>query len=288
MIFLGVAILCGFLTALSDIISKLFMERDKKDSVSALIVRWLFTLPFLIPFMMKKNEVQKIDLQITSLYFFGSFLEVLSAYLYLKSLEIGEASYTLQFQAITPALIPIFSPLLIGEKYSLLGITGIIIISVGSFALTRSENQKNLKSALLMITSATIYSITSVIGRYISTKIDPLFFGSTYMYLSAFTMLILIYKIYGKEKIKESIKISKITVLLGITTAMAVITHFLAISKIEAGYMIALKRTSVVFSVILARPILGERRFFTRLSFSIIIAIGVFLIGMSINSSFQK
>lgn len=281
MIFLGVAILCGFLTALSDIISKLFMERERKDSVSALIARWLFVLPFLTPLMMKRTEIQKIDWQIALLYLLGSFLEVLSAYLYLKSLEIGEASYALQFQAITPALIPIFSPILIGEKYSFLGIIGIIIISVGSFALVRSENKKNLKSALLMITSATIYSITSVIGRYISTKIDPLFFGSTYMYLSTSVMLALIYKIYGKEKIKESIKISKLTVLLGITTALAVITHFLAISKIEAGYMIALKRTSVVFSVILARFILGERRFFSRLSFSIVIAIGIFLIGVS-------
>ena len=45
-----------------------------------------------------------------------------------------------------------------------------------------------------------------------------------------------------------------------------VITHFLALARVEVAYMIAVKRTSLVFGVLYGALLFGERRLAKSLS----------------------
>jgi drug/metabolite transporter (DMT)-like permease len=289
MFWIFVAILCAFFTALSDILCKIFIEKRRENGLSTLFVRWFFVIPFIIPFVF--TNWQKIDLKYLVLYFVGIPLEIIAAYFYMKALEISEASLVLPFQSITPIFIPLFSIFVLDDKYSLYGLGGVLLVVAGSFIILKSANSSGLeqlkgkkssdmKAVFLMILSSLIYSFTSVLGRYLALHIDPIFFGSTYM-LSNSIIFSVIFLLLRKEKVKL-IKPDKLSLLIGITMGIAVITHFVAISKIEAAYMISIKRTSILFSVVLSKFFLQDKEFGKRFEGALLMLLGVIIVSLAV------
>ncbi len=297
MFWLIVAVLCAFFTALSDILCKIFMERRGEDGLSTLFVRWFFVIPFVIPFVF--TNWQKIDLKLLALYLVAIPLEIIAAYFYMRALEISEASFVLPFQSITPIFIPLFSIFILDDKYSWYGLGGVFLVVAGSFIILKSANSygeeklkvdqlkvkksSDMKAVFMMILSSLIYSFTSVIGRYLALHIDPIFFGSTYM-LSNSIIFSAIFLSLQKEKVRliKLIKPDKLSLLIGATMGIAVITHFAAISKIETAYMIAIKRTSILFSVVLSKFFLQDKEFRKRFEGALLMLLGVMIISFAV------
>lgn len=287
MLWLFVAFLCAFFTALSDILCKIFMEKRGENSLSTLFVRWFFVIPFVIPFVF--TNWQRLDPKLLALYLVAIPLEIIAAYFYMKALEISEASFVLPFNSITPIFIPLFSIFVLDDKYSWYGLGGVFLVASGSFIILKSANShselkvkksSDMKAVFMMILSSLIYSLTSVLGRYLALHLDPIFFGSTYM-LANSIIFSAIFLPLQKEKMKL-IKPDKLSLLIGAAMGIAVITHFVAISKIETAYMIAIKRTSILFSVFLGKFFLQDKEFRKRFEGALLMLLGVIIVSFAV------
>lgn len=68
-------------------------------------------------------------------------------------------------------------------------------------------------------------------------------------------------------------------ILLGLAVALTVVCHMVAISKIEAAYMISIKRTSLLFSVLYGAYWFREEKIRERLAGAALMLAGILMIG---------
>jgi uncharacterized membrane protein len=107
-----------------------------------------------------------------------------------------------------------------------------------------------------MLMVAFIFSITSSLGKLAINHSSPLFFGTTY-----FIVLALIYTPFGLPGMRRS-PLSRAgwgtMLIVGALNALMVVSHVLAISLANVAYMIAVKRSSLLFSVLYGYLIFRE------------------------------
>jgi drug/metabolite transporter (DMT)-like permease len=109
-----------------------------------------------------------------------------------------------------------------------------------------------------MLATATIYSVTSVGGKAAMQWMPPEQFGAFYFsVLGAITLAL------AAVTHPQSLRISRhgvipLLVVAGLMAAM-VIAHFMALAEVEAAYMIAVKRTSLLFGMLYGAALFGER-----------------------------
>lgn len=286
-IFILLAVASGFFTALSDIISKDYMGKFYVDGFFALYVRWLFCSLSLLPLFFA-IDVPNMNLSLILISVGLVPLEIAAGYFYMKSLEIAESTLVLPFQSFTPVFIPPLASLMIGEKYSNQGLLGIGLVFFGSFLFFRNNGyagKTDKKAILYMLFAALIYAFSSVVGRYVILNTSPLFFSVFYMLILSLILTPYFFKKYRHYNLNffRSKKVIASSFVLGFTTALAVISHFVSVLKIETGYMISLKRTSVIFSVILGYLFLREKsQIRERFLGASLMTLGVFVISFSI------
>lgn len=283
-LFISLAIFSGFFTALSDILSKDYIRRFSVDGLFTLYVRWLLCSIFLLPSLFFTG-IPDLSVELVVTYVLLLPLELAAGFLYMRALEIADSTLVLPFQSFTPLLIPPIASIVIGEFYSALGGFGIVLVAVGSFVMLggRSAGGENRKGVLLMIASATIYAVTSVVGRYIVLRVNPVFFSTSYMLILSAALTPFFARRYGGEGFRKVGRTVVFCSLVGFTTAVAVLTHFLAAYKVEIGYVISLKRSSVLFSVLLGYLLLSERtEIGKRMVGAFLMTVGIFIIGYTI------
>lgn len=285
-LFAIIAVGSGFFTALSDIISKDYIRKFDVDSFFVLYVRWVFCALSLFPLVVV-DAPDNVDASLVFVSLILVPIEIAAGYFYMKSLELAESTLVLPFQSFTPVFIPPIASLMIDETYSKQGLLGIVLVVLGSFLFFKNNNHRNKaekKAILYMIYTAVMYAFSSVLGRYVILKISPLFFSASYMFVLSLVLtpyFIRKYRAQGFFKIKRTLIPAFV---LGFITALAVITHSVSLLEIESGYMISLKRTSVIFSVLLGYIILREKtKIKERFSGAFLMMIGVFIIGLSIS-----
>ena len=153
--------------------------------------------------------------------------------------------------------------LLLGEEISTQGFIGILLVVIGAWIL-------NLKAQLLkqpwgliaplqailqnrgsrlMLGVAFIYSITSVGGKGALRYLPPELFGPLYFSLIGLATLIL-FTIRDSSIPRVLFRRPAVSLLIGALMAIMVVTHFLALQKVEAAYMIGVKRTSLLFGIL--------------------------------------
>lgn len=206
----------------------------------------------------------------------------------MKALKVSPLSLTLPFLAFTPAFIIVTGRILLGEKLSFPGIMGIFLIVIGSYCLNLSHIKAGFFAPLaaiikepgprLMLFVSFIYSITSVIGKMGILHSNPYFFGVTY-----FTALTILMSSFAP--FVPGVKVGSVAgfplkgLILGSAQALMIFSHMLAISLIQAAYMISIKRTSLLFGILYGAYLFKEERIGERLFGASIMISGVFCIG---------
>ncbi len=131
------------------------------------------------------------------------------------------------------------------------------------------------RGAVLMIIVAFIYSITSTLGKIAIEHSSPLFFGFFYPFILTAVLTVFI---GARGKLNSVASSPAIFLLIGLCTATMVISHYIALSRTQVAYMISVKRTSLIFSVIYGKLIFNEEHIRDRLLGSVIMVAGVILI----------
>lgn len=277
------ALLAAFTLATADSLSKKAMGRTDE-----LVIAWVrqgYSLPFLSISFLFINIPQLDNTFWLSLLFLVP-MEVTAIILYVKAIKISPLSLTIPFMALSPVFIIITAFLMLGELPDRSGLLGIFLIVAGAYILNVKATKegffgpfkaiKRERGSVLMIIVALIYSLTSTIGKIAIQHSSPVFFGSFYPII--LTIIFSIILLTTKGKIQKVFSRPLTFLGIGFFIAVMVLSHFTAISMADVAYMISVKRTSLIFSVIYGRLFFGERHTGERLTGSVLMVAGVVLI----------
>ncbi len=216
--------------------------------------------------------------------------EILAMWLYMEAIRDSELSLTLPLLAFTPVFNILTGYLVLGETIQQNGLLGILFVVFGSWIL--NSQQSSLQSikvfapfvammtergSRLMLLVAGLYSITSVFSKGILQTVSPGFFGAFYVViLGLTTTVILAMKGYNPVEIVNRKPLAHC--LIGLCMAGMVVAHFYAIEQVQVAYMIAVKRTSLLFGMIYGACLFGEKDIPRKLVAGSLMVYGVFLI----------
>lgn len=284
MLWLFYALITAISVATLDMLCKRVMAELDEYLVS--LIRWGYSLPFLLlllPFI----EIPKLGPGFWLTVAILVPLEIAAIILYMRSIKLSPLSLTIPFQALTPVFLILTSFLMLRESPDISGFIGIILVSLGVYLLNFHRIDQGVleplraiwreKGSILMIIVAFIYSITSNLGKLAVLNSAPVFFGVIYFFILTGALLPVVL-IRSRGDIVQVFSRPGSFLLIGLFSAMMIIFHFLSIELIEVAYMISVKRSSMLFSVIYGGLIFKEFNIRERLIGSSVMIAGVVLI----------
>ena len=211
--------------------------------------------------------------------------------LYTRAIHDHALSPTLPYLAFTPVFVTVTGWLILSESVTGIGLSGVLLVVIGSWILNLEEREKSGWRSLLapfcaifrntgsrwMLLVAAIYAFTAVGGKAAMQWLAPEQFGPLYFLLvGAGTILVIglqrpdALRIFTKKPMTNLI-------VAGLVGAM-VITHFMALARVETAYMITVKRTSLLFGILYGAWLFGERHAIRYLLSGALMVLGVGLI----------
>lgn len=273
------ALITAFSLSTADALSKRAMI--KSDEYVIAWVREGYALPFIaIALFFIPTPVLDKTFWVSVLILLP--LEITALILYVKAIKLSPLSLTIPFMALSPVFITVIAFFLLGERPDKSGIIGIFLITIGAYLLNAKASSIGLlgpikaiakeRGSVLMIIVAIIYSITSTIGKIAVQHSSPIFFGFFYPLL----LTIALSMVVGIKGTLHQVVSRPVTFLtIGLFTAIMILSHFMAISMADVAYVISVKRTSLVFSVIYGMIVFKERDIVERLLGSLFMLAGV-------------
>lgn len=287
---LALSLICAFCLASSDAASKHWLRSAgaREMVVVRLGLSGLLLTPWVLTF----------DLPPLPLPFWGWLallipLEITAMLLYMRAIRDYPLALTLPYLAFTPVLVVLTGWLVLDETVSGPGLLGILLVVAGSWLLNFEHGGRLTLRAMiaplqaivvnpgsrLMLFTAIIYAVTAVGGKAAMQWMPAEQFGAFYFaVLGAITLL------FAGITRPRSLQISRhgavpLLIVAGFMAVM-VITHFMALAETEAAYMIAVKRTSLLFGMLYGAMLFGERQLGRHLIAGILMVGGVAAISL--------
>jgi len=217
-------------------------------------------------------------------------LEVLSYYLFLSAIRMSALSLTVPHLAFTPVFTVLAAWLLLGETVSVMGGSGISLVTVGAYILHQDPARRGLwapvralfsdSGSRRMLLVAFIWSVTSTLGKKGILAYGALPFALLLLVgdLAIFMLIIAARVMLYRCSISLKRWMPALFLFGGLLMAASQGTHFVALDMAPVAYMISVKRLSLVFGVIFGWLIFGEHNIRRRLLGGCVMVAGVFLI----------
>ncbi len=287
---LGLSLICAFTLATSDAAAKHWLRTAgaREMVVVRLGLSGLILLPWVLTF----------DLPPLPLPFWGWLalimpLEIAAMLMYMRAIRDYPMALTVPYLAFTPVLVVVTGWLVLGETVSGNGLLGILLVVAGSWLLNFDHTERLSPATLvaplravvinpgsrLMLATAAIYAITSVGGKAAMQWMPPEQFGAFYFAVLGVITLVLVGISHPVSLRVSRHGIGPLLVVAGFMAVM-VVTHFLALSEVEAAYMIAVKRTSLLFGMLYGAMLFGERHLSRHLLAGALMVAGVAAIAL--------
>jgi len=281
------ALACAYLTSTGEAFSKFLMRQNDEWTTGCATI--LVSLPFITPLLIGRDTFPwSMDLLL--LLCVQIPFEVLAYYLYLKAIRISPLSMSVPYLSFTPVFTILTAGIVLGESISSQGLLGILMVTVGAYVLNLERTAYHplapLKAIVKspgsrhMLLVALIWSLTSTLGKRGVQLSDPVFFGVFYMLALSVPLTVI-----AGWRVKRNVASVNLKgrnalwlALAGLVTALAMIAHFHAIQLVPVAYMISVKRTSLIFSVLYGGLIFRERHIRLRLLGTCIMLSGVAVI----------
>jgi drug/metabolite transporter (DMT)-like permease len=280
------SLLCAFSLATSDALTKKALGRSNEYLVAWF--RLVLSLPLLL-LMWPVVPAPKLDSVFYTAFVLSLPLEIAAIILYVKALKVSPLSVTLPFLSLTPVFLIVISYVILGEKVSLQGGIGIVVLAAGGYILHLHEIRNGLwmplravgreKGSLLMIAVAIIYSVTSPLGKMAIEHSSPLFFGITY-FCAVTIVLAPVAAWMGRHEMREFFFTGQYKRLFfpGLFYSVMVASHMTALNLTSVAYMISVKRISLVIGVLYGYFLFRETDIRERFSGAVLMLIGFILI----------
>ncbi|MDH3980863.1 MAG: DMT family transporter [Gammaproteobacteria bacterium] len=218
-------------------------------------------------------------------------LEILAMWLYMRAIRESPLSLTLPYLAFTPVFNVLTGYIFLGEQVSPAGFAGIWLVVCGAWLLNlqlaRTDGRWNIlapflaivheRGSRLMLFAAAIYSLTSVLGKAALLQVTPAFFGPFYFVVLGIATAL----VFASRNLSSWRALGRhpwAHLAIGGCMAVMVVAHFYAIEQIEVAYMIAAKRTSLLFGMLYGAWLFHERGLSRNLAAGGLMVAGVYLI----------
>ncbi len=215
-------------------------------------------------------------------------LEVAASLLYMRALQSAPLSLCAPMMAFTPLFLILTGRLLLGESLQIWGVLGIGGIVVGSYLLNLPEQRQGWLAPWTalwqqpgprwMLLAAGLYAVTSALGKLAVVQSSPTFFGLFYPTVLGGVMLA--GYPWSSRPGPQLWHRPGWGLLLGVCLAGSILCHYHGIQEAPAAYLIAVKRTSLLFSVLYGGLWLGEEHLAARILGGAVMAAGVILISL--------
>ena len=290
------ALAAALATALTDTILKGCLKGFDPEEMA--LVRFCAPFPFLLPSILVWPMPELgLEFWLTVLTLIP--LEILAMSLYMKALKASPLSLSIPLLAFTPSFIIVTGWLILRESVSPRGLLGIAFTVSGAYIIHCRLEKGGLASPLLalintkgsryMLLVAIIYSITSCLGKRAIIQSSPVFFAPFYFSVLGLVVPVVFSLIWRQNAFLRMLRkirdrqaggMGKWPAILaiGLLQSLMVYSHMLAISLANAAYMIAVKRTSLLFSILLGCLVLREESLGLRLLGGVTMLMGVYLV----------
>ncbi len=285
MLWFYLSLICAMSVAAVDALSKHALGRS--DPYVVAWVRLGYCIPFLA-FSFIWIDIPELDAAFFRTVALMLPLEIAALILYTHAIRQSPLSLTIPFLALTPLFLIVTAFVILRERPDVSGLAGIALIAAGVYLLnvhTRHEGWLAPMHAVLreqgsrkMIAVALLYSITSVLGKVAIQHSSPAFFGVVYFPLLALASLPFLGLAAGRRAYGTLASRKGIFTLIGLIQTVMILTHVTAISLVEVPYMIAIKRTSLLFAIALGWFFFGETHIRERFLGALCMLAGVVLI----------
>ncbi len=260
--------------------------RDQ-DSITVIAVRLLYSLPLLwllVPFIEFPVLTREFAITVAVALPF----EVAAALLYMAALKRSPMSLCIPYLAFTPVFLIVTAYFILDETVSTGGLFGILAVTAGAYVLGTSgvhsgifaplKNIWHEKGSVMMLGVAFLYSITGAVTKKAIILSSPEFFAIFYFHLMALCFLPLVFSRTRRKAVWSLMKPNASIMAMGAFFAAMILFHSFAIRLVEAPYMISVKRTSMIFSVMYGWILFREREVGVRLFGTAIMFAGILMI----------
>lgn len=237
------------------------------------------TLPFI--------PVPRLDTTFFWYFLAGIPLNSVAFVLHMKAIKISPLSLTVPYLAFTPAFMIFTGYVFLDEMPNTWGILGIMITCMGGYVLNMVPGKWsplmplkavfNETGAWMMLIVAFLYSFAAAIGKKCILHSSPMFY--TVSFFAVFNAFLVIF-LWQIRKIRMSAFMENPAggLITGGLMFVHALLHGWAVSLTKAAYMIAVKRTSIVFGVIWGKLLFGEQNMAFRIGGALLMLVGTIFI----------
>lgn len=285
---LALALTCALALALADTATKRFLAGY--TAADLVMVRFGLTAVLLAPWLFVAPPAAPAP---DFWLWMGAALplEVLAEVLYVLAIRDSPLALTLPYLAFTPVLTALTGFLLLGETVSLPGLAGIGLVTLGAYVLNLEHARlarpqtwfaplaaivRN-RGSRYMLGVAVIYGITSVLGKGAMQHLPSASFGAYYFALVG-TATLLVFALWQPTSLRTLVRPRPAHLVVAGLMGVMVLTHFMALALTETAYMIAVKRVSILFGIVLGALFFAERHLARNLFAGALMVGGVALI----------
>lgn len=288
MIWLPLALACAFFVASADALCKRLLSDLPAPAIA--LVRIVLPGLLLAPLLFIETW-PSLPMAFWGYMLAVTPLELLALTLYMRAITVSPLSLTLPYLALTPIFSALVGWLLLGEVMSTTGLVGVLLVALGAWLLNAHRARINgriealgpvravleERGSRMMLAVAVIYGVTSVLGKAVLRYMDGLLLGAFYYaWLGAFALVAVL--CLRPALLLHLTRRPRAQVAIGALGALEVLTHFIALQGVATAYMIAVKRTSLLFGIGYGALLFGERRIAQHLSAGILMVAGVALV----------
>jgi len=278
------ALLCALLLATADVCAKKALGR-----VDEYLVAWgrlACAAPLLVP-LAPWHEITSLAPRFWLIVLILLPFEITAIYLYNRAIKIADLSITTPFLGLTPLFLAATAWIVLGERLSAPGFFGIVLVVAGTYMLNAGRSRQGLLAPLaaiarnpgsrLMVIVAFLYSITSLLGKMAAQAAGPRLFAAIYTVIVVLVLTPAALRSTGPGRLKSAFR-NPWFLMLGPCYGLMMLCHLNAIVLVEASYMIAVKRSSLLFAIIYGRLVFRETGFRERISGGLVMIAGIMCI----------
>ena len=259
------------------------------DTYSKMALLNLMTLPFLA-FGFLFFKIPKVPAMFYLVTLSNIVIFFLAQVLMIKSLQMSNLSVSIPMLSFSPAFLLFTSYLMLNEFPALAGLMGVLLVVAGSYILNAGEIKKGYmepiksifknKGVFYMLIVAFLFSISANLGKMGIKLSNPAFYMFMFYFIYSLLLLVIFF-----NKIKSNLNSMGNNIwyfaLGGFSIGASELLAGAALTSSIVPYIISLKRTSILFSVLIGIFIFKEKNFKEAIIGSAIMFVGVLLITLS-------
>ena len=252
---------------------------------------WRFTLALpVLGALLAVDGIPELQPGLLPVLLLFSVLIAAGSLLIIRATQIAPLSTSMPVLSFTPAFLLLTSWLMLGERSGPIGTVGVLTIVLGAYVLNAHQRDVGLlaplkalvtaRGSLYVLGTALIYAVSANLGKIGIERSSATFF-TTAAY-GVVSLLVLPWMLRSARDLGRAMKEhTGALLLMGGAAAVMMLCYALAVQLTIVPYVIALKRTNGLFSVLFGVLLFKEGRARQSLLGAAIMFAGVVLITLS-------